>query len=174
MYGILVHSGNAGFGHYYAFIRNYTDGKWLKFNDEHVSVVDEDDIKAHNWLSGERSSTGMYSWVHSSMQRSATPYMLVYRRQIRKPVSTPPTEVNGTDVNMVNAEESDTFKMPAVTDSEVPVPIAEKLIAEQKRRELKRIEFENEMNSCTILVHRNRVDLLVTDCHCLQFLTLSI
>lgn len=33
LYSVLIHSGGAMGGHYYAFIRNFETGKWYKFND---------------------------------------------------------------------------------------------------------------------------------------------
>lgn len=41
LYAVLIHSGSALGGHYYAYIRNFKDGKWYNFND---SCVDEIDI----------------------------------------------------------------------------------------------------------------------------------
>lgn len=37
LYGVLVHSGGALGGHYYAFLRTSTSPQWYKFNDSHVS-----------------------------------------------------------------------------------------------------------------------------------------
>lgn len=36
-----MHSGSLSFGHYYTYIKSFTDGRWYKFNDEWVSAVDE-------------------------------------------------------------------------------------------------------------------------------------
>ena len=33
LYSVLIHSGGAMCGHYYAFIRDFETGKWYKFND---------------------------------------------------------------------------------------------------------------------------------------------
>mmetsp|Transcript_2827 Transcript_2827/g.3753 ORF Transcript_2827/g.3753 Transcript_2827/m.3753 type:complete len:1339 (-) Transcript_2827:16-4032(-) len=86
LYGILVHSGSAGFGHYYAYIKNFTDAKWYKFNDEQVTLVATADNDITSYLSSfqNQPQTTGYSWmnVQSSIQRSATPYMLVYRRRL--------------------------------------------------------------------------------------------
>lgn len=166
--GVLVHTGNAGFGHYYAFIKHFVDGKWYKFNDEHVTPVDESDILAQNWIGG---STSSYSWTSNMMQRSATPYMLVYRKQI------PPAPVASTDSNEASTtmeeDQEDTssfsinkkrrslgdFRAPPVNSSEIPSPILEYLMKEQEKRENKRKEKEKELASCTITVFRNRVEL---------------
>jgi ubiquitin C-terminal hydrolase len=34
---VLVHSGGAMGGHYYAFIKSFADGKWYQFNDSTVT-----------------------------------------------------------------------------------------------------------------------------------------
>jgi ubiquitin carboxyl-terminal hydrolase 47 len=39
LYSILIHSGSAMGGHYYAFIKSFEDGNWYKFNDGHVSLI---------------------------------------------------------------------------------------------------------------------------------------
>lgn len=36
LYGVLVHSGNANYGHYYAFLRTSTSVQWYKFNDSKI------------------------------------------------------------------------------------------------------------------------------------------
>ena len=41
LFGILVHSGSAHFGHYYAYLRPTRDSQWFKFNDRIVTLVDE-------------------------------------------------------------------------------------------------------------------------------------
>jgi len=33
LYSVLVHSGSAFGGHYYAYIKSFDDGKWYNFND---------------------------------------------------------------------------------------------------------------------------------------------
>jgi ubiquitin C-terminal hydrolase len=39
LYAILIHSGNASGGHYYAYIKDFTSGHWFCFNDQSVSRV---------------------------------------------------------------------------------------------------------------------------------------
>lgn len=38
LHSVLVHSGGVHGGHYYAYIRPTTSGKWLKFDDEKVGL----------------------------------------------------------------------------------------------------------------------------------------
>jgi ubiquitin C-terminal hydrolase len=33
LYSVMIHSGGAMGGHYYAFTKNFETGKWYKFND---------------------------------------------------------------------------------------------------------------------------------------------
>ena len=39
LFSVMVHSGSAAGGHYYACIKSFTDGQWYSFNDQHVSKV---------------------------------------------------------------------------------------------------------------------------------------
>ena len=60
-----MHSGSAGFGHYYSFIKYFEDGKWYKFNDDHVTRADEEELQATNFT-GEKA--GGYGWVSTSQR----------------------------------------------------------------------------------------------------------
>mmetsp|Transcript_42854 Transcript_42854/g.41177 ORF Transcript_42854/g.41177 Transcript_42854/m.41177 type:complete len:139 (+) Transcript_42854:1457-1873(+) len=65
LYSVLVHSGGAMGGHYYAYIKSFEDGKWYNFNDSIVSQIQEDDI----------------SRVFGDMGGGcATAYMLMYKQ----------------------------------------------------------------------------------------------
>lgn len=44
IHSILIHEGAADTGHYYAYIYKHTKNIWYKFNDIHVSVVNEDKV----------------------------------------------------------------------------------------------------------------------------------
>lgn len=63
LYAVLVHSGSAIGGHYYAYIKSFEDGKWYNFNDTDVSPMDPEDIQR----------------VFGDKSQSATAYMLKYR-----------------------------------------------------------------------------------------------
>ena len=39
LYSIMIHSGGAYGGHYYAYIRSFEDGKWYNFNDSTVTEL---------------------------------------------------------------------------------------------------------------------------------------
>lgn len=47
LFSVMVHSGSAAGGHYYACIRSFSDGQWYSFNDQHVSKVSLDPWVTH-------------------------------------------------------------------------------------------------------------------------------
>lgn len=77
---IMVHSGSAIGGHYYAYIKSVETKKWYSFNDSNVTPITQDDITRTFGGSSSSSYTSMYS-------SSANAYMLIYRRV--SPFSTP-------------------------------------------------------------------------------------
>ena len=64
LYAVLVHSGSAIGGHYYAYIRSFEDGKWYNYNDSTVTEIGQEDV------------TKVYGDKHGN----ATAYMLKYRQ----------------------------------------------------------------------------------------------
>jgi len=44
LYGVLVHSGSATFGHYYALIKDMDAGEWHEFNDASVRPIKESEL----------------------------------------------------------------------------------------------------------------------------------
>uniref|UniRef100_A0A671LLC1 Ubiquitin carboxyl-terminal hydrolase 47 n=1 Tax=Sinocyclocheilus anshuiensis TaxID=1608454 RepID=A0A671LLC1_9TELE len=74
LFSVMVHSGSAAGGHYYACIKSFSDSQWYSFNDQHVSKITQDDIwKTYGGSSGSR---GYYS---SAFASSTNAYMLMYR-----------------------------------------------------------------------------------------------
>ena len=68
LFSIMIHSGSATGGHYYAYIKCFETDQWYNFNDERVSKLDKHDIKK-----AFGTSNSMYS--------STTAYMLLYRQK---------------------------------------------------------------------------------------------
>lgn len=75
LFSIMVHSGSAVGGHYYAYIRSFEDGKWYSFNDTSVTSITDTDIE--NTYGSGAKSTYSYSSIYTS---SANAYMLMYRQ----------------------------------------------------------------------------------------------
>ncbi|PIK39089.1 putative ubiquitin carboxyl-terminal hydrolase 47-like isoform X2 [Apostichopus japonicus] len=76
LFSIMVHSGTASGGHYYAYICNFEDNKWYCFNDQQVSRITHEDIK--KTFGG--SSSGYSGFYFSSYSSSTNAYMLMYRK----------------------------------------------------------------------------------------------
>ncbi|XP_018115793.1 ubiquitin carboxyl-terminal hydrolase 47-like isoform X2 [Xenopus laevis] len=74
LFSVMVHSGSAAGGHYYACIKSFADGQWYSFNDQHVSRITEEDIK--KTYGGSTGTRGYYS---SAFASSTNAYMLIYR-----------------------------------------------------------------------------------------------
>lgn len=76
LFSVLIHSGSAVGGHYYAYIKSFDDDKWYCFNDQYVSQISDEDIeKSYGGIDKDRG--GYYSSNYSS---STNAYMLMYRR----------------------------------------------------------------------------------------------
>ncbi|XP_057313910.1 ubiquitin carboxyl-terminal hydrolase 47-like isoform X1 [Hydractinia symbiolongicarpus] len=80
LFSILIHSGSALGGHYYAYIKSFDDEKWYCFNDQYVSEVSEEDI-LKSYGGDDKFRTGFYSSNYSS---STNAYMLMYRKIDKK------------------------------------------------------------------------------------------
>lgn len=66
LYSIMIHSGGAYGGHYYAYIKSFENGKWYNFNDSHVTE-----------LANEEQ---LFKTFGSSSGSDGTAYLLMYRK----------------------------------------------------------------------------------------------
>lgn len=74
LYAVLIHSGSALGGHYYAYIRNLDSNKWYNFNDSQVLEISGQSIR-QVW-GGKQKYAYMSTYSHSG----ANAYMLMYRK----------------------------------------------------------------------------------------------
>ncbi|XP_068142761.1 ubiquitin carboxyl-terminal hydrolase 47 isoform X1 [Drosophila tropicalis] len=73
LFAIMIHSGSASGGHYYAYIKDFDNQEWFCFNDQNVSTITQEDI--------QRSFGGPNGSYYSSAYTSSTnAYMLMYRQ----------------------------------------------------------------------------------------------
>ncbi|XP_017012390.2 ubiquitin carboxyl-terminal hydrolase 47 isoform X1 [Drosophila takahashii] len=73
LFAIMIHSGSASGGHYYAYIKDFDNNEWFCFNDQNVSTITQEDI--------QRSFGGPNGSYYSSAYTSSTnAYMLMYRQ----------------------------------------------------------------------------------------------
>lgn len=74
LFAIMIHSGSASGGHYYAYIKEFENNEWFCFNDQSVSPVTQEDIQKSF---GGSSTKAYYTSMYSS---STNAYMLMYRQ----------------------------------------------------------------------------------------------
>ncbi|ESP03988.1 hypothetical protein LOTGIDRAFT_156592, partial [Lottia gigantea] len=79
LFSIMIHSGSAAGGHYYAYIKSFEDGQWYSFNDQQVTRITYDDIR--KVYGGSSATRGFYSSAYAS---STNAYMLMYRQRDKK------------------------------------------------------------------------------------------
>ncbi|XP_055846655.1 ubiquitin carboxyl-terminal hydrolase 47 isoform X2 [Episyrphus balteatus] len=74
LFAIMIHSGSASGGHYYAYIKEFENGEWFCFSDQTVSSVTQEDIQKSF---GGSATKAYYTSMYSS---STNAYMLMYRQ----------------------------------------------------------------------------------------------
>ncbi|CAI5742933.1 unnamed protein product [Hyaloperonospora brassicae] len=70
LYSVLIHSGSALGGHYYAYIKSLESGMWYNFNDANVSEISDAELK---------TAFGGAAGTSYSARYSTCAYMLLYR-----------------------------------------------------------------------------------------------
>ena len=67
LHAVLIHSGEAGSGHYWAYVHDTPTGNWYRFNDTTVTLVDQSEVYASSFGGdGLRSAYGLvYVSAHS-------------------------------------------------------------------------------------------------------------
>ncbi|CAH8615211.1 unnamed protein product [Heterobilharzia americana] len=115
LFSIMVHSGSINGGHYYAFIKSFTDGRWYKFNDQHVIPTNLEALEA------------TFGTTQSTYLSHSNAYFLMYRRV--------DPELNETFLNSEDFPEHIKQMIQELHEEE-------KDAAEKKERELMMCNFE--------------------------------
>ncbi|RUS84034.1 hypothetical protein EGW08_008212 [Elysia chlorotica] len=124
LFSIMIHSGSAAGGHYYAYIKSFKDGQWFSFNDQQVSKITYEDIR--KTYGGSALGRGFYSSAYTS---STSAYMLMYR-QINK--------CQNADV---------------MQPEDFPAHLKMELILEKEREEAERRQREIDKSTCKIKLY---------------------
>merc|ERR1712087_1057885 len=45
LYSMMIHTGGASGGHYFAYIKDFKSGQWLQFNDSNVKIIPAEQIE---------------------------------------------------------------------------------------------------------------------------------
>uniref|UniRef100_H2XR85 Ubiquitin carboxyl-terminal hydrolase 47 n=1 Tax=Ciona intestinalis TaxID=7719 RepID=H2XR85_CIOIN len=126
LFSIMIHSGSAAGGHYYAYIKSFENNRWHSFNDQIVSSITNLDIeKTFGGVSYPRTSSSYYS-TFSSNSSSTNAYMLMYRQ--------------------INKQRNSMF----METTELPSHIQDLVHREEEEERLRIMKIEQERNMCSI------------------------
>ena len=131
LHGVLVHSGDIGAGHYYAFLKPNADGIFYKYDDDRVTKCTMNEVLEENYGGDIPQINGRpdrQSFAKTYAKRANNAYMLVYLRKSRLDKILCPVEV-----------------------ADIPSHIERKIIEE--RAELDRKRKEREEQHLYINVH---------------------
>lgn len=64
LFAIMIHQGSATGGHYFAYIKNLEQSRWLCFNDTQVKAVDLEEVKKSFGGTGWSSNTNAYLMIY--------------------------------------------------------------------------------------------------------------
>uniref|UniRef100_H2YIV6 Ubiquitin carboxyl-terminal hydrolase 47 n=1 Tax=Ciona savignyi TaxID=51511 RepID=H2YIV6_CIOSA len=133
LFSIMIHSGSAAGGHYYAYIKSFENNRWYSFNDQIVSPITKLDIeKTFGGVSYPRTSTSYYSTFSSSTNA----YMLMYRQ--------------------INHQRNAMF-----TETEdLPSHIQDLIRREEEEEKFRIMKIEQERNMCSIRLFCRHPSLL--------------
>lgn len=79
LFSVMVHSGSALGGHYYAYIWSFEQERWLKFNDSNVKPASMEEVKST--FGGENRGV---------VRACANAYLLTYRKVTNQPICNVP------------------------------------------------------------------------------------
>ncbi|KAK8885556.1 hypothetical protein M9Y10_041006 [Tritrichomonas musculus] len=132
LHGVLVHSGNVSFGHYFAYLRTSTDPQWYKFDDSHVTKVTEEQAIDNNY-GGQKS-------------RSFSAYFLVYVRRCDAPKIFEPISDD-----LVPQHVRDYIEHPQATTT-LSSNIGTKSSTENSKLESKQVSSQNQLTNKSVAV----------------------
>jgi hypothetical protein len=67
LYSVLIHRGSALGGHYYAYIKSFTDKKWYEFNDSNVQQIQAEElVNSYGEDVRQRYKSSLMQMFHSS------------------------------------------------------------------------------------------------------------
>lgn len=79
LFAIMIHSGSASGGHYYAYIKEFANGEWFCFNDQSVTAATQEDInKSFGGTRSYSSGSGFSTNAYMLMFRKSDPQRNVY------------------------------------------------------------------------------------------------
>uniref|UniRef100_A0A914Z6J4 USP domain-containing protein n=1 Tax=Panagrolaimus superbus TaxID=310955 RepID=A0A914Z6J4_9BILA len=69
LFAIMIHQGSATGGHYFAYIKNLEQSRWLCFNDTTVKAIDLEEVKKSFGGTGWTSNTNAYLMIYRQIDQ---------------------------------------------------------------------------------------------------------
>ena len=80
--GVIVHSGYVNSGHYYSYIEDREESKWLEFNDSRVRDLDVNKIPEETFGGSDEKGYSYAGKKETSKEKIRNAYLLIYERII--------------------------------------------------------------------------------------------
>ena len=140
LFAILMHSGVAQGGHYYAYLRSLKDGFFYEFNDSHVWQLPEGLAGAMKAAKGGGGNNG-----------GSSAYMLMYRRVEEEQQHQPTAEGESAATDAAAAAPASTD--PDESESMLSADVRALITAEERKHEAEVAQAEVERRTLDIVVH---------------------
>lgn len=139
---MLIHSGGAAGGHYYAYIKSLEDEQWWHFNDCTVTHMSADSFAEElQRIFGDSGPTEYFS--------STTAYMLFYRKYEAKEGSEPKEETEQDQKQSAEAKATET----TVSDELIPDYLMAELAKEKEGLIDEQLQKKNELLKLPLRVY---------------------
>ncbi|KAI8872622.1 cysteine proteinase, partial [Ramicandelaber brevisporus] len=112
LHGVLVHAGSLQSGHYYAMIKPEKNGRWIKFNDDHVRPVPAN-IAIDDNYGGMEYNVEKTNSKGNKVRAHANAYMLVYIREEALDEVLAPVTIDDIPQHLQNAMAEQEAKLKA-------------------------------------------------------------
>lgn len=132
LFSVMIHSGGAMGGHYYAYIKSQKTGRWYSFNDMHVTHITEQDV----WR--------MFGDEEKRMT-AANAYLLMYRKM------EPTTATATTEVSACAGPEEGVNELDGALD-EIPEDLRKEVEEENRRYDEERAEHQRKLDTIDLRI----------------------
>jgi len=153
LFSVMIHSGGAMGGHYYAYIKSMKTGRWYNFNDNSVTNITEADVQ-RMFGEGEKRLT------------SSNAYLLMYRRLKPTPTS---EDTTLTNVEEPQKKQDSIVELDMDTIAEIPEDLRKEIEEENKKYAEDKAEYQRKMDTLDLRVFYGNTSIMI---HINKFQTL--
>ncbi|OMJ30209.1 Ubiquitin carboxyl-terminal hydrolase 21 [Smittium culicis] len=180
LHGVLVHSGDLNSGHYFAHIKTDANGKWFKFDDDHVIPVSDSEVYEENYggeypqhrkSSNDQARNPNYAPpvpARNPRVRFTNAYMLVYLRKSRLGDILDPITPEMIPHHLIerNEQAKEDEERKRREKNEIHLYTNLLLVTDsffKSNKEFDLVSFEENLDVNSPLVHKVRKNLLFSD-----------